>query len=104
MDQRSGCERWVRSPVAGRRFGCLASLVAWFLCMGEAEQFRENRLRRAALRQGLLRARSRRQDPRADDFGRYMPADMATNTLVAGDQEPGYDLNNAQGYINGDLS
>jgi len=29
---------------------------------------------------------------------------MDTNTLVPGDRETGYELNNAQGYINGDLS
>jgi len=78
--------------------------VAWFLCMSEAEQVRQNRLRRAAQRQDLLLARSRRRDPPAGDFGPYLPVDMDTNTLVPGDRETGYELNNAQGYINGDLS
>jgi hypothetical protein len=87
-----------------RRFGRLALLVAWFLCMSEAEQVRRNRLRRAAQRQDLLLARSPRRDPRAGDFGPYLPVDMATSTLVPADHETGYQLNNSQGYINGDLS
>ena len=78
--------------------------MAWFLCMSEAEQVRQNRLRRAAQRQDRLLARSRRRDPPAGDFGPYLSVDMATNTLVPGDHETGYELNSAQGYINGDLS
>jgi hypothetical protein len=72
--------------------------------MSEAEQVRQNRLRRAVQRQDLLLARSRRRDPPAGDFGPYLPVDMATNTLVPGDHETGYEPNNPQGYINGDLS
>jgi hypothetical protein len=35
------------------------------------EKIRENRLRRMAKRQGLELHKSRRQDPRALDYGRY---------------------------------
>jgi len=37
----------------------------------EWEKVRENRLRRAAVRQGLRLVKSRRRDPRASDYGRY---------------------------------
>jgi len=39
--------------------------------MSSDDKVRENRLRRAAARQGLTLSRSRRRDPRALDFGRY---------------------------------
>ena len=39
--------------------------------MSSSDKVRENRLRRAAGRQGLTLSRSRRRDPRALDFGRY---------------------------------
>jgi len=39
---------------------------------------RENRLRRAAQRQGLRLSRSRRRDPRALDFGIYTLLDGTT--------------------------
>ena len=35
------------------------------------DKVRENRLRRAAARQGLQLQKSRRRDPRASDFGMY---------------------------------
>lgn len=35
------------------------------------DKIRDNRLRRAAARQGLELTRSRRRDPRALEFGRY---------------------------------
>lgn len=50
------------------------------------EKIRENRLRRAAARQGLALRKTRRRDPRAYDFGTYQLVDVRTNTLVAGDQ------------------
>ena len=37
--------------------------------MTNAEKVRENRLRRAADRQGLVLTKSKRRDPRALDFG-----------------------------------
>ena len=35
-------------------------------------KIRENRLRRMAARQGVLLVKSRRRDPRADDYGLYV--------------------------------
>jgi hypothetical protein len=46
---------------------------------------RENRLRRAARRQGITLRKSPRRDPRAYDFGGYMLIDPQTNTVVAGE-------------------
>jgi hypothetical protein len=43
------------------------------------EKIRENRLRRAARRQGLKLTKSRRRDPRALDYGRYWLTDIYTN-------------------------
>lgn len=37
-----------------------------------ADKVRENRARRAADRQGLMLVKSRRRDPRAEDFGLYV--------------------------------
>lgn len=48
------------------------------------EKVRENRLRRAASRQGLGLQKSRRRDPRALDYGGYWLFDISTNGLVAG--------------------
>ena len=45
----------------------------------------ENRLRRAAKRQGLVLIKSRSRDPRAIDYGGYMLADAEDNTVVAGE-------------------
>jgi hypothetical protein len=39
--------------------------------MDSSTKIRENRLRRAAARQGLELSRTRRRDPRALDFGSY---------------------------------
>jgi hypothetical protein len=49
------------------------------------DKVRENRLRRAAERQGLALMKSRRRDPRALGYGRYMIVDPATNTVLAGE-------------------
>jgi hypothetical protein len=49
--------------------------------LGTAEKIRENRLRNAAHRQGLKLSKSRRRDPRAQDYG-YMLIDPTTNTPV----------------------
>jgi hypothetical protein len=51
------------------------------------EKVRENRLRRMAERQGFVLHKSRRRDPRAIDYGRYMLVDPSTNTVVAGEVE-----------------
>jgi len=39
--------------------------------MSDEDKIRENRLRRAAQRQGLALTKSRRRDPRATDYGMY---------------------------------
>ncbi len=52
----------------------------------------ENRLRRAADRQGLQLAKSRSRDPRATDYGSYMLADRDTNSVVAYGSPSGYGL------------
>lgn len=52
--------------------------------MALAEKVRENRLRRAAERQGYRLSKSRRRDPRAIDYGGYMVIDIQTNGIVAG--------------------
>lgn len=48
------------------------------------EKIRENRVRRAAERQGLRLVKSRRRDPRAYDYGTYMLVDGRTNAIVCG--------------------
>jgi len=52
-----------------------------------AEKTRENRLRRMAQRQGLTLQKSRRRDPRAIDYGRWLIVDPNRNAIVGG--EPG---------------
>lgn len=47
-------------------------------------KIQENKLRRAAERQGLRLAKSRRRDERAVDYGGYMLIDAATNTAIVG--------------------
>jgi hypothetical protein len=44
----------------------------------------ENKVRRAAERQGLLLQKSRRRDPRAIDYGGYMLVDQEKNFAVFG--------------------
>jgi hypothetical protein len=74
--------------------------------MSETENVREERLRRAAQRQGLLLVKSRGSGAKTFDLGTYVLVDAATNTLVAGDDETGYghDLNNVESYLNRGLS
>lgn len=57
--------------------------------MDEIQKVRENRLRRAAARQGCVLIKSRRRDRRALDYGAYFVADASTNALVAGDSASG---------------
>ena len=52
--------------------------------MSDGTKVRENRLRRAAERQGLQLQRSRRRDRLAIDFGGYMLIDVIGNFVVAG--------------------
>ncbi len=62
--------------------------------MGEDEVLKvtENRIRRAAQRQGLMLQKSRRRDPRAYDYGTYRLIDGRHNALVAGDQVSSYGM------------
>jgi hypothetical protein len=54
---------------------------------------RENRLRRAARKQGLMVEKSRKRNPNAYQYGTYMLIDGATNTVVAtSDHETGFGL------------
>ena len=52
----------------------------------------ENRLRRAAERQGLRLEKSRRRDTRAIDWGTYQLVDPYNNTLIAYGLQSGYGL------------
>lgn len=51
--------------------------------MDPNEKVRENRLRRAAKRQGLMLVKSRRRDRRASDYGTYGLIDPNRNAWVA---------------------
>lgn len=53
--------------------------------MDAAEKVREARLRRMAKRQGLLLVKSRRRDPLAVDYGRYVIEDPESKRAVAGE-------------------
>lgn len=50
--------------------------------MDQDTKVRENRLRRAADRQGLRLSKSRSRDPQAIDYGLYALVDVQTNGLV----------------------
>ncbi|RFZ48548.1 hypothetical protein MSS2_04715 [Mycobacterium marinum] len=52
----------------------------------------ENRLRRAAVRQGLRLEKSRTRDPQASDYGTYQLVDVATNTIARCGSQRGYGL------------
>lgn len=52
--------------------------------MPENLKVRENRARRAALRQGMELQKSKRRDPRALDFGGYMLVDLNGNFVIMG--------------------
>ena len=60
--------------------------------MENAEKVRENRLRRAAARQGLTLQKCKRKDPRAIGYGTYQLADATTGTLVAWGSQSGYGM------------
>jgi hypothetical protein len=68
------------------------------------DKVRENRLRRAAGRQGLTLVKSRRRDPRALGYGRYMIVETATNTALAGelDSPRALDLDAVEAWLCGD--
>lgn len=50
--------------------------------MTPTEKVLENRLRRAARRQGLLLEKARRRDPRALDYGRYALLEVHTGNPI----------------------
>jgi hypothetical protein len=54
------------------------------------DKVRENRLRRAALRQGLVLRMSRRRDPRALGYGRYvLTGELDGRHVFGGDEATG---------------
>lgn len=61
--------------------------------MSGTDKIRENRIRRAAQRQGLALMKSRRRDERAYDYGTYMLIDAQTNAVVAYRMQSGYGMN-----------
>lgn len=67
------------------------------------EKVRENRLRRAAARQGIALRKSRRRDPRALDYGVYWLVESKRNRLVAGG-EHGVSLDEVEEYLTGGRS
>lgn len=52
------------------------------------EKVRENRLRRAAERQGFMLVKSRRRDPRALDYGLYVLVEDSAGNRTPGAQAP----------------
>lgn len=64
----------------------------------------QNRLRRAAERQGLRLEKSRLRDPRAIGYGTYQLTDERANSVVAADHERGYglDLHAVARYLYGE--
>jgi hypothetical protein len=73
--------------------------------MDTALKVREDRLRRAARRQGLRLHKSRTRDPRALDFERWYISDPTTNWIVAGGRGwNGFDLSidDVESYLNGE--
>jgi hypothetical protein len=64
----------------------------------ESPKVRENRVRRAAARQGLVLHKSRRRDPRAIDFGEYWL--MAGRDLVPSTRGRG--LEHIEAYLRGE--
>ena len=74
--------------------------------MDDTDKVRENRLRRAAQRQGLTLAKSRRRDPRAYDWGTYMLVDAQTGAVVASGARSGYmmSLDDIEAELKGEFS
>ena len=72
--------------------------------MNSEDKVRENRLRRAADRQGLRLMKSRSRDPQAVDFGLYGLVDVQTNGMVnpaiAGRWSCSWSLDEVEEYLN----
>ena len=69
-----------------------------------AEELREIRVRRMAERRSLRLQRSRRRDPSAPEYGRYMLRDVNTRVAVAGTTstgEPMWTLDDVEAYLAG---
>lgn len=66
-----------------------------------SEKVRENRLRRAAQRQGLRLSKNARRDPRALDYGAWYLIDQRTNTVVVGGDSR-WGLDDIETYLKGD--
>jgi hypothetical protein len=70
-----------------------------------SDKVRENRLRRMADRQGLEIQKSRRRDPRAIGYDRWLILDARTNAVVAGTEgtpRHGMTLDEVEAYLSGD--
>ena len=74
-DSQNG--RCWQSGQVGRRVGGMTTSTP-----SSIDKVRENRLRRAAERQGYRLMKARRRDRRAFDYGTYQLVDGATNSLV----------------------
>jgi len=66
---------------------------------GDAVKVRENRLRRAAGRQGLRLIKSRRRDSRAVDYGRYWISGENRALLTS---EYGVTLDEVEEFLSGE--
>lgn len=71
-------------------------------------KIQENRLRRAAERQGLMLQKSRQRDPRGMLYGTYQLVDISTNALVWADftMQSGYGLSlkDVEDYLDGTVA
>ncbi|MET8234838.1 hypothetical protein ABZS77_29600 [Micromonospora sp. NPDC005298] len=74
------------SIITGEVFGAVSTPEG-------ARKVRENRLRRAAQRQGLLLEKSRARDPRALDFGTYHLRDGTGKIIAKGSTRAAFGLN-----------
>ncbi len=74
------------------------------MSIGQEEKVKENRLRRAADRQGLRLMKSRSRDPNAIDYGLYGLVDIQTNGIVnppiAGRWACSWTLEEVEEYLN----
>jgi hypothetical protein len=80
--------------------------MMWSMATDIDEKVRENRLRRAAERQGLKLVKSRRRDRRALGYGGFMIVDANLNVVVAGELDSGraLDLDQVERYLHGEQS
>lgn len=66
--------------------------------MTTAEKVRENRVRRAADRQGYILVKSRRRDPRALDYGRFVLVENRAGNRSLGGQAAISEFADSAGY------